>query len=189
MRYQLSLNLEGEAVNQDGRLRLQLAGSPPRSTEPWRLAVNCGGQDPSADASAELRGPMDGVLNGGFASGNFVPITDADGRVEAGRIDMSFRVNESAGGFAGSTGTIRLYGTIEARRALLSADLDLDAPVTAWRPPAPVLLSDLDAAAGADRSGQPPGTQMAAERGAESTAVRHTAESRNPPSESRIQRA
>jgi hypothetical protein len=188
MRYRLSLNLEGQAVTENGRVNVDIAGSPPRSTEPWRLKASFGREKASVDASATLSGPMGGELRGAYVSGEFSPVTDADGGIEAGRVDARFRVNESSGRFADSTGTMRLYGTMEAERVLLSVDLDLDAPETAWRPPDAVLLSNADAAGGASSSGLPSGTPLAAERDAERSIIEGAAHPRGQRTESGSQR-
>lgn len=179
MDYRVSINFEGQArpagAAQEAReLLLDVTGSPPLSDDLWRLQAHVRPANGPGDADTStvvITGPMGGTLRGRLRKGASTPITDAGGVPRAGRIDLLFEVVESAGRFEGSTGMVRLYGTVESNMALLSADLQLDAPPGAWQPPNAGTVSAAEAAAGAGPQGTQPLSQAAAERRAEDSII------------------
>lgn len=158
MRYELTVNFDGpidaDSIN-GGATSLLLAGNgrPPLSTDDWqlhaRLSPTEAAEGRPKDADIEIWPPMDGSLSGSFLHGTVTRIPDETGNSPALKIDLTFGVADSSGSFAGATGSIRLYGTVQKQGLLVSADLLLDAPSRAWMPPEGRILSPADAAAGA----------------------------------------
>ncbi|MBI2761653.1 MAG: hypothetical protein HYX51_09540 [Chloroflexi bacterium] len=94
-----------------------------------------------------LADPTGAVINGVLVEGTAEEITDADGSVNAARIDLRFEVNGGDGTYASAEGSVRVSGTIagegagtggayEGEGALLTADLVLEGvDETAWQHP------------------------------------------------------
>ncbi|MGI8549212.1 MAG: hypothetical protein ACR2PL_00220 [Dehalococcoidia bacterium] len=179
MQYEVSINFEGTvnpeaATGEDRTLNLDGSGRPPESGEVWFIR----GQViwPNAEegrpeqANVEIIGPMNGELRARLKDGAITTITDANGESQASRMDIQLAVYESAGRFEGSQGIIRLFGTVEPQGFLLSANLQLDAPESAWSPPNNRPLTDAEGASGASHIGPQPLSQRTAERTSQNSA-------------------
>lgn len=180
MDYRFSINFEGQvylATNgaANSVCRLEATGSPPLSTDLWRLQAQFG---PGASGGAAdngsmvLTGPTGGSLLSELQSGAPTVFTDESGDLRASTIDLVFAVREGEGRFEGATGTVRLYGSLESGSASVTADLALQAPAGVWEPPAASTLSPAEAASGASPQGPEPLSQQREERAAERSIIR-----------------
>lgn len=159
MHYAISVNFEGRAqVNEETGLcqLIGLAGSggPPESTDDWRIVVETDWPiheiDAIRPATIQITGPFGGSLWGACRHGGLSLVTDGGGRGRACMLNMDFEVTASSGRFAGSRGTINVTGTVFLQDAfLLTVDLVLEAPKTAWLPPNSGLLTADELASGA----------------------------------------
>src|SRR5438270_565383 len=113
---QVGINFEGGARIEQGpdgfRLtELSGAGSPPESTEPWRLHVWT--EPPSESpgrfgSEIEILGPTGERVRGQLDRGDVEMISDAAGQAEGWRIDFVF----SAGRPETPAGAVALRGTV-----------------------------------------------------------------------------
>ena len=195
MDYRFSINFEGQLRpsdqdvsprpsplrgKRDGNVaastcKLRATGSPPLSTDLWRLEAlfeRSSSGEPTQDSWLLLTGPMGGTVRCALQSGRPATFTDERGEVDAATIDLRFAVRESSGRLQGATGTVRVYGTVESGAAELTADLDLQAPESAWQPPSASTLTSAEAASGASPQGSQPLSQRQAEDAAEESVIR-----------------
>ena len=164
MRYALGVNFEGAVTegetNACRTLTLAGGGEPPESTDQWQISVQFAWpqmpNDGGFSAQLELRAPMAAVLRASFCSGMISTVTDQGGTGQAWMLGMDFAVNESAGWFAGTQGTVRLDGTATLQGFQLTANLELDAPEDAWFPLNGGLLSGAEEDSGASHVGPNP---------------------------------
>jgi hypothetical protein len=173
------VNFEGQARIQAGPdgfrlVELRGSGSPPESTELWRLHL---WTEPPAEspgrfgAELEIEAPTGEVLHGILEHGEVDLISDAAGRAEAWRLDLGF----STGGPESQTGTILLNGTIRSQGSFqVTADIDLGAMQEPWTPPNGAPLDERDQAAGASHTGRQPLSQVEAERKTEAQSIRRS---------------
>lgn len=188
MHYDVSVNFEGplDAGAATGERRQVLVageGWPPESGDVWHIEAQIAwpqaAEGAPTSAALTIVGPMDGRLRGRYREGAITTLTNQSGESQASRIDLLFDVDDSFGRFGGSRGTIRLFGTLEPQGFLLTANLLLDAPETAWTPPNSHAATPTEAASGGAHVGSQPAGQLRAERDAEDSILRGNAAERN----------
>jgi hypothetical protein len=184
MRSQFGINFEGRARIEPGadghRLTdLSGAGSPPESTEPWRLRVwtEAPSQSPGQFGSElEIIGPTGERLSGQLEHGEVELISDAAGQAEAWRIALVF----SAGPPSNPAGSVTLRGTVLSQGTFqASADIGVDTGSQGWRPPNAAPLDEGNQAAGASHAGPQPLSQKDSERSAEASLYQPSSRNRD----------
>jgi hypothetical protein len=150
---QLAINFAAVIVEQETMLngaRTYTMEGEDQPSAGWRLTLTFRWpvQSESVDeGDLTLTDPTGAVISGGLAEGTAEEITDADGSVNAARIDLHFEFSGGDGAYASATGSARVSGTLagqgegtggtyEGEGALLTAEIALDGvEEAAWQHP------------------------------------------------------